>query len=459
MFASLLLAATIATAPAMAHRPVNTAVAEAQRSFDRALTDLFAYADGSAATGFYQARAADPHLAMADWGDALAEGSDLNTPLTELRFGRAHDATLRAQNLRSYASPQEAALIDAVTARYRGTYVDRASDERAYRDAMEKYVKTYPNDDDAAMLLVEALLEDHGVDWNDDGTPRGAASKEMLLLTNTVLDRNPQHLMANHLCIHIYDNAPNRDPAVACAKRLDAMTFAPQDEHLAHMPAHTWNERGDWRAATASSERAYQLVVAWASGTGQDITAAKYVHHDEVLALSAATLGGDTSAAAVWSKRLNEGDAHRVLSTGLKALRNGDRATAQSALASLRRSGPEQDTLILEARLDETDGKVDAALRALHRALDWQHDNFAPEILPLYPADDRIGAVQLRAHRYDDAERTFRAILKERPLAPRPLFGLWQTLLARGDGEEAATYERSFRAAWAGQYTLSIEDF
>lgn len=468
MLASLLVAATLGTAPVTVHRPVTTTVPAAQRAFDRGLTDLYAYADGSAATAFYEARNADPHLAIASWGDALAEGSDLNTPLTEPHFARAHDAALRAQAARSYASAQEAALIDAVVLRYRGTFDNRYDDERAYRAAMESYVTTYPDDDDAAMLLVEALLEGHGMTWEHDGTPAGDTSKEMLRLVTTVLQRNPQHLMANHLCIHLYDNAPDRDPAIACAQRLDAMRFAPQDEHLAHMPAHLWLERGDWRAAEASSERAYQLVSAWASATGQDVTAAKYLRHDETLGLSAAQTGGDLEGVARWAERLNRFvphgyDArygmHATLGSAVAALRAGDRTTAQATLARLRASGLTQDVALLEARVDESTGNINGALGSLRRAQSWQQTNLAPEMLPFYPADERIGAVQLRARRYDDAAGTFHAILKERPLAPRALFGLWQTLLARGNIEEATRYEQRFRGAWAGQYALTIDEF
>jgi tetratricopeptide (TPR) repeat protein len=318
------------------------------------------------------------------------------------------------------------------------------------------------------MLLVEALLEDHGMQWNDDGTPRDDTSKEMLSLTNAVLARNPSHLMANHLCIHLYDAAPDRGPATACATRLDAMTFAPQDEHLAHMPAHTWLERGDWRAAVASSERAYQLVATWAKASGQDITAAKYLRHDEYLGLSAAVLGGDLTAASQWSSRLNafvpngyDGAAgpHLTLAKGLASLRNGDRASAQADLDALRKAGLTEDVALLEARIDERDGKIDGALSALHRAQDWQRANLAPETLPLFPADERIGALQFRAGRYADAEATFRAVAKERPLAPRALYGLWQTLLERGNNEEAAAFADRFRTAWAGQYPLTMDDF
>ena len=431
MLATLLLAALVTAQPVTAHRTVTTTISRAQRAFDRGLTDLYAYAGGGASTAFYEARAADPHLAMADWGDALAEGSDINTPLTELRFARAHDATIRALAARAFASPQEAALVDAVALRYRGTYGDRNTDERAYRDAMEKYVSTYPSDDDATMLLVEALLEDHGMQWNDDGTPHGDASKEMLALTNTVLGRNSEHLLANHLCIHLYDDAHDRSPAVPCARRLDAMTFAPQDEHLAHMPAHTWIERGDWRAAMASSERAYQLVAAWAAATGQDITAGKYLAHDEEIGAAAASIGGDRMSAARWNERL----------------------------ARFRSTPGPTPTLLSAARREEAAGNVNGAIAGLRRLLDWQHDNFAPEMQPAIGATELIGAVQFRAKRFADAEATFRSAVKERPLAPRPLFGLWQTLLGRGNTEEAAAVERSFRAAWAGQYPLTMNDF
>ncbi|MDE2480576.1 MAG: hypothetical protein KGN02_00105 [bacterium] len=394
-----------------------SATLAAQQHFRSALDDLYAYAGPAAADEFQTAATSDPHFALAYWGKALAEGSDLNTPLDADRFAAAHAASVQAGALEAYASPQERALIEAVLARYAGSYDDRARDERAYRTAMETYVATYPDDDDGTMLLVESLLESDGMHWNADGTPQGAAV-EILTLTQRVLGRAPEQLFANHLCIHEYDDAPDRTPAIACAQRLDAMTFRPPQEHLAHMPAHTWIELGDGAAAVASSERA------WALGP------VRYAEHDAYVGLSAAMLDGDLDARVRWSERI----------------------------AALEGAPPNLDAppYVRDAQRDEALGKTDAALDVLRKNAALQAN--AGELLPLYPADVRIGALLFRAGRYADARDTFTATLREHPRMPRALFGMAQTLRMLGESAAAEPYERAFARAWRGP-ALTMTDF
>jgi hypothetical protein len=466
----LLLAATLASsAPVTAHRLVATTQPLAQQRFDTALTELYAYDGPDAATDFAGAALTDPHLAIALWGKALAEGSDLNDALTQDRFARAHADAQQAKDLETYASPDERQLIDAVALRYAGAFGDAAKDDAAYEAAMRVYVAQHAADNDAAMLLVEAELEAHAMRWNDDGTPSNTTGAEMLRLVQSTLARDPGHLMANHLCIHVYDTAPDRSFAVGCAQRLDAMTFAPGDEHLAHMPAHIWVEIGDGKAALASSERAWALHPT------------HYASHDAYIALEAALIAGDRSAAQEWSSRLallgpfHEGaviDARTSnwqdvaqlkppqnefpLVAGLAALRTANVDAAKTDLRALQRSRDRNDAALLGAHIDEAQGDTATAIGLLlpiARSL-----RSAEEELPFFPPDEALGALYYRTTRFADARQTFSAILAERPDDPRALFGMWQTLLALNDSEDASTYEAAFRQYWAGG-VLTMSDF
>jgi hypothetical protein len=466
----LLLAATLASsAPVTAHRLVATTQPLAQQRFDTALTELYAYDGPDAATDFAGAALTDPHLAIALWGKALADGSDLNDALTQDRFARAHADAQQAKDLETYASPDEQQLIDAVALRYAGAFGDAAKDDAAYEAAMRVYVAQHAADNDAAMLLVEAVLEAHAMHWNDDGTPSNSIGAEMLSLVQSALARDPRHLMANHLCIHVYDSAPDRSFAVGCAQRLDAMTFAPGDEHLAHMPAHVWVEIGEGKAALASSERAWALHPT------------HYASHDAYIALEAALIAGDRSAAQEWSSRLallgpfHEGaviDARTSnwqdvaqlkppqnefpLVEGLAALRTANVDAAKTDLRALQRAHETNDAALLGAHIDEAQGDAEAAIELLlpiARSL-----RSAEEELPLFPPDEALGALYYRANRFADARQTFSAILAERPDDPRALFGMWQTLLALNDSEDASPYETAFRQYWAGGL-LTMSDF
>jgi tetratricopeptide (TPR) repeat protein len=458
-----------ATVFAIAHYSVTTAQPLAQQRFDTALTELYAYDGPDAAVDFDGAALSDPHLAMAFWGKALAEGSDLNHPITEERFARAHADSVRASALETYTSADERQLIDAVVARYAGTYVDAQRDEAAYETAMRTYVASHPNDDDAAMLLVEALLESHGMNWNDNGTPTNPTSVEALELTQGVLARDPNHIFANHLCIHIYDTAPDRAYAIACAQRLDAMTFGPGEEHLAHMPAHLWIEIGDGEKAIASSERAWALHPT------------EYASHDAYVAFDAALLAGDRASALKWAARLAAvcpcheaaaidarfADWSDVLqlkppqddfafADGLAAVHVGmlDRANADERV--LLRTHEPLNAAVLGAELAEGRGNIADAIAQLQPFAQSLRSN--GEMLPFFPPDETLGAIYYRANRFAEAQQIFSAILAARPDEPRALFGMWQKSLALNDATAADRYAALFHEYWAGG-ALTMRDF
>ncbi|HET9030755.1 MAG TPA: hypothetical protein VFN49_11320 [Candidatus Aquilonibacter sp.] len=390
----------------------------AQSAFARGLTDLYAYAGADAADAFVQAEQADPGAILAYWGEALARGSDLNTGLTAARFADAQHAIEKASPYLAGANAPDRALVEAVAQRYAGTFADRDRDETAYRTAMEAYVAQYPHDDDAATILVEDLMERHGMTWNEDDTPAGDTAAEILRLLQGALTDNPQHVFANHLCIHVYDNAPDRTPAIPCAQRLDAMAFVPPQEHLAHMPAHTWIELGDGKAAILSTQRA------WALGP------ARYAAHDAYVGLAAALMCGDTADAVVWQERLGAAEGTHV-----------DLARPPA---------------LVQARAHEASGDVAGAITILQRQIDAQAS--LTELVPFYPADEALGALLLRAKRYADARDAFAAILAHHPRRPRALFGMSVALDALGEKQAAQQYRKQFEHYWAGS-TLTIDDF
>jgi tetratricopeptide (TPR) repeat protein len=390
---------------------------EAQQHFAAGLKDLFAYASETAASEFQAASKADPTYALARWGEALALGSDLNTPLTAVRFKAAHDAIARALPTTA-SSSRDAALIEAARARYAGNYGARSSDERTYHAMMESFLATYPDDDDAAMILVEDLLEQHGMTWTEDGKPLGETSAQILSLLNRTLVRDPRHLFANHLCIHAYDNAPNRTPAITCAQALDSMVLAEPMEHLAHMPAHVWLELGDGKAALRSSERAWSL------------SPTRYAEHDAYIAYSAAMMCGDDDARATWAERLGAAEGEPLP------------------------AGP--PPFVAQAKTLEAGGKTDDAIALLEKSAVSLAS--AREMIPPYPADVRIGAAYFRAGKYTEARAAFGRVLASRPRDPRALYGSSQALLKLGDVAGAARARAAYTTYWAGA-PLTMNDF
>lgn len=463
MIAALLLAALSTAPPVRAHHAVTTASPAAQAAFDRGITLLYAYNGPAAETAFASALTLDPHLAMAAWGQALANGTDLNTGLDESKFANAHDAALRAASLAQYASPEERAYIAAVAQRYAGTYEQRDADEVRYRAAMAQLAAAYPLDDDAAMFDAEALMEHQGTDrmWEHDGAQPTPDTAQALALIERTLTRNPNHVMANHLCMHAYDYARDRAPAMTCANRVAAWTFDPAEEHLAHMPAHTYIEVGEYAKAVAVSENAWQLQPE------------RYAAHDAYTGWSAAMMLGDLNLAERWAQRAgrayngsdlwatwtrfgqwrriaessSQNEFYAPLARGLTGLHLGAPQDARTMLALYSNADTDYRWL-LEAAVDDRAGNLDGAVTALNHAIAYQHREYGAETLPLFPAGESLGALYYRHARYDAARDAFAATLARYPNDPRALYGL--ALAQRQLGETAGSAEslKAFQAIW-----------
>ncbi|HZT13828.1 MAG TPA: tetratricopeptide repeat protein [Candidatus Baltobacteraceae bacterium] len=464
MIAPLLLAA-LAAGP-FVHHPVTTANSQAQAAFDRGLTLLYTYNGDAAYDAFAQALRSDPKLAMAAWGQAMAAGPDLNTALDADRFARAQEAAQHAVALEPYASAEERSYVDAVARRYAGTFDDRAADGANYVAAMAALANANPADDDAAMLFAEALMESSGTDrmWEHDGTLPAAQTQTVLSLISRVLAHDPNQMMANHLCMHAYDYARDRAFALACADRVASWSFDAQEEHLAHMPAHTYIEAGLYAKALSVSETAWRLREQGAPE--------KYAAHDAYTGWSAAMMLGDLQVAEAWAIRTGEayngsdlwatwarfgqwpriansdgkGEFYAPFARGLTDVHFGVMKDAHAMLA-LYASNDADYRWILESAVDEREGRIPQAIDALGRALSYQQHQFGGEMLPLFPAGELLGALYYRQGRYSEAKSAFAQTLQTYPNDPRALYGLGLAQQRLGDTASRSTL-KSFEQVW-----------
>jgi tetratricopeptide (TPR) repeat protein len=468
------IVAAVLAALTAAHLSVSTTNPRAQDAFDRGLFLYYAYDREASERAFGAAAVLDPHLAIAYWGEALAAGPDLNTPMTRERWERGGAAILRAVALEGGASSLERSLIDAMAGRYRGSWDDWSKDDAAYRQSMTKIAQS-SGDPNVQLLTAEALLE------------RGE-SPQVLALVNGALRRDPLDPMANHLCIHAYEDEIDRAPGLPCSQRLDAAPFSPEAEHLAHMPAHYWIETGDYPKALASSERAYALIEQL-ERSGQDAAhVQQYAGHDVVVGYGAAMMLGNYATASTWAARMDQrfgvrfgpltalrfgryaeqlgfsADVGSYPVRGLALLHLGRIVEARSIANQIREMARSTGSSYLPelflARLSEIDGKIDDAIAWLDRARENQHALYSAEIIPPIPAEEALGGMFLRAKRYADAVDAFNACLGAYPNDPRALFGLSEALKGLGRDAEASHARAQFENAWHGaDTTLTIDDF
>ncbi len=142
------------------HRDVGTRVPAAQRYFDQGLRMAYGFNHEAAGRAFAEAARLDPQCAMCVWGQALVLGPNINLPMDAALAKDATALAARAASLTGAAKPADRALIQALQARYADPAPeDRKPLDRAYADAMARVVEQYPDDDDAATLYAEALMD------------------------------------------------------------------------------------------------------------------------------------------------------------------------------------------------------------------------------------------------------------------------------------------------------------
>ncbi len=528
MLANELLIASAIAAPASAGKtiplypdlaaspfPVSTRAPQARRYFSQGLILTYGFNHAGAVRSFREAQRLDPECAMCWWGEAVALGPNINAPMDDRDHDAALDAMDRAMALRSAATPMERALIEAVARRYsRDAKADRAALDAAYADAMLDVARRFPGDDDVAVLAAEAAMDTSP--WNyweaDKKTPVGR-SGEAIRLVETVLRRNPDHVQANHLYIHLLE-ASDPKRAEGAADRL-ANPLAPSAAHLVHMPGHIFQLRGrhaDSIRANIAAARADEAYIRDAGDNG--LVRYGYYPHNIHFIVTSAQMAGDmrtavreaqrlrivldpeTSARLAWIQAIDAAPymamaqfaepkailampaadprlpyvaGIRHYARGVAYARLRDRAgfdREMAAMESLRTSGtlkgmidqgvPAGDLLMLaelvaRGRFASAQGRLDEAITFYRRAAEIEAS--IPYQEPpywYYPVKQSLGAALFRAGRHAEASDAFRGALAQTPNNGWALYGLGRSEAAQGHKLEAAAANKALSKAWIG---------
>ncbi|MGH9510108.1 MAG: hypothetical protein ACRD2M_09240 [Terriglobales bacterium] len=234
------------------HHPVRTSSPEAQKFFDQGLRLIYAFNHDEAERAFRRAAELDPTMAMAWWGVSFAVGPNYNLPVDAAREKIAYDAVQKALALSAGGPEAERAYIEALATRYtHDPNPDYPKLARDFVDAMRRLSQRYPDDLDATTLFAESLMNLRPWElWNKDGTP-APGTTEIVAVLESVLQRDPNHVGANHYYIHAVEASTSPDRALPSAGRLGAL--APAAGHLVHMPGHVYIRVGDYESMRKSN--------------------------------------------------------------------------------------------------------------------------------------------------------------------------------------------------------------
>jgi tetratricopeptide (TPR) repeat protein len=505
------------------HHPITTASPQAQKFFDQGLTLIYAFNHEEAIRSFRKAAELDPASPMPHWGIAYALGPNINLDVDPEREKAAHEAAQRALKLAGSSPASERAYVTAVAKRYSDNpQADLKALAVQYKDAMRAVVQAHPDDLDAATLYAESLMDLHPWQlWAKDGAPT-EGTLEIVSVLESVLQRNANHVGANHYYIHAVEASLAPDRALSSAKKLE--TLVPAAGHLVHMPAHTYMRTGDYAGAVTANARGAEVDRQYIAATNAGgFYPTMYYNHNLDFLASAAMMTGQyaeaTKAAtevtanvlpmlaqmpmlepfgakqlfvllrfSKWDEVLKlpapapsagilttvhhfaRGVAHAAQGRAVEAERERDAyRAAQRAIPADAAWGYNTAKAflavadaVLEARIAAAKGNEDASIehwRAAVAAEDALSYNEPADWY--YPTRESLGGALVRAKRFVDAERVFREDLERNPNNPRSLFGLWRTLAAN-DPEEPMTLVlgRRFADAWQhADVPLTLEDF
>lgn len=490
--------------------PVTTNNPEAQKFFNQGLVFKYAFNHDASYWSFQKAAKLDPEMAMAYWGMALALGKNINTPITPEREKIAYDNIQKALELSAKVTNNEKDYIQALAQRYTAEpNTDQNKLERAYKNAMQKLVNTYPDDLDAATLYAESILNlNPWHQWTQKGEPIGDVLEAVAAL-ESVLIRAPEHLGANHYYIHAIEASKHPERALMSAERLRKLL--PASGHILHMPSHIYILVGDYHQAALSNEEAVAADLEYIRQFGMDgYYPLHYLSHNYHFLAKAYSLEGcfnqalkaaqDLQAFYVpyyqempeleeyamapqwillrfnrWEEviklkpfpdkmflsniLLNFAKAYALASSGKLEEAKQEQ---QQFLASKGKISPDvpygynHAILILDIAEKQLNAKMAYAQGQMAEAINWLKKAIALQDTLSYdePPDwyyslrESLGGVLLENKKYLEAEEVFREDLSLHPRNGRSLFGLLESLKAQQKTTGIFWIQKEFEEAW-----------
>ena len=493
------------------HHPITTTSEQAQRYFDQGLRLVYAFNHEEAIRSFEAAIQQDSQAAMPYWGIALALGPNINSAMEKKDDRRAIEMVRKARQLADHTTRGEKAYIEALAARYVSRKgIKRKGLDEAYAKAMRSVAQQFPDDDDAATLFAEALMDLRPWDfWKPDGRPQ-PGTDEIVATLESVLARNPDHPGACHYYLHAVEASSQPERALPCAERLPGLM--PGAGHLVHMPAHIYMRVGRYHEAVERNQQAAhadEQYLADQHPTGENADG-YYTHNLHFLWASLAMEGRNVEAMKAardltatiteeearkergkelylsmpifsmirfsrWEELLKEppppkrlrlmegmwrlGRGLALVATGRLPGAEGEHVVLAGLTKQIRRDRTTEEKTeramlkiaerILSGEIAAHRQRYDDAVRLFEEAMKVEEALPYSEP-PLWPLSVRhhLGAALLLADRPSEAEAVYRADLLRYPDNGWALTGLIRSLRAQQKDDQAAETEDRFKKAW-----------
>ncbi len=286
--------------------PVSTSNERAQLFFNQGLTLYYGFNHHEAYRSFKEATRLDPQCAMAYWGQALALGPNINSPMDPSDGVIVYKAVQKALSLSNNATLVEQLLIQAIAQRYtEEAPKDRSHLDQAYATSMKGIADEFQDDLEVLTLYAESLMDLHPWDyWIKSQGPQ-SWTPEIVSVLEAVLLIDSNHVGANHLYIHILEASPTPEQAEASADRLREMV--PGAGHLVHMPSHIYIRIGRYEDGMLANKKAVKADEAYITQCkAQGIYPLGYYPHNYHFLWASAQMAGQGEEALKAAKTLVE---------------------------------------------------------------------------------------------------------------------------------------------------------
>ncbi|GAB2881746.1 hypothetical protein GCM10027277_58500 [Pseudoduganella ginsengisoli] len=383
----------------------------------------------------------------------------------------------------------------------------------AYAERMRELVKRFPGDPDVLAIYAEAeMVATQGTWWDSaTGKPVGRIG-EVADLLQTALQQHPEHVGLNHYMIHAVDSVSVARRAEASADRLGALApKSPHLLHMPshtygllgrYADATRVNQLAVAADAALEQDLKRQNFAGTRDWRGHNLHfqwyAALMEGRTELALDTARTLAGRTKGdhefaeytrslpmltllrLQRWDALLNEPmpQGGRGMATvmgemarGIALAQGGRMDEAKAALGRLdaaaeplvkKFNGPDRShkavsslartaqlQLRAEIALAAQDASAAVALQAQAVSAAVGADDMPEPPMFASAPRQRLGAMQLQAKRYADAERTYRGDLALHPASGWALQGLSKALAAQGKQVEARGVNGELERSWA----------
>jgi tetratricopeptide (TPR) repeat protein len=367
---------------------------------------------------------------------------------------------------------------------------------------MREVAREFPDDLDVQTLFAEALMDT--MPWDYYVTPKRPkpATLELVATLEGVIQRNPDHVGALHLYIHVVEPSTSPERAEPAADRLGPLS--PGAGHLVHMPSHIYLRVGRYHDASTANEKAAAADESYITQCrAQGFYPAAYYPHNVHFLYASSAFEGRSAVSIEAARKLSSnmtpeivaevpiseefapmdlfalarfGRWREILRTeapnedwryatgvwhyvrGLAFAAKGDAEEAGQELAALRKVRAERPLSKLVFASGSTAKQllsIGALVLEARIAGEADHWNDAQDALPYtepppwyFPVREALGHALLEAGQPAKAEAVFRKQLEYTPRNGWSLFGLAESQRAQDEREAAEATKARLAEVW-----------